>query len=203
MGVVTRPSTPLSGVPWPLNHQTERSRHGLSRPELLARFQTEARRGIAHSPQYRCGISMPVKRTGSTTSLWNCGRKEPAGDAGCRSGVPTSADAAHHGADLQRAAVSRTSATCAPRHQAANLMLTGGDTVKITDFGTAKILQFGTVQQTAHVMGTPSYMSPEQVKGAPWMGAATFFRWRDALRDGDRRETLSRTEHNHGDLQDC
>ncbi len=59
----------------------------------------------------------------------------------------------------------------------ANLMLTADDTVKVTDFGTAKILQFGTVQQTTHVMGTPSYMSPEQVKGVRLMGAAIFFRW--------------------------
>src|SRR5262249_46778571 len=57
----------------------------------------------------------------------------------------------------------------------ANLMLTPDDTVKITDFGTAKILQFGTVQQTAHVMGTPSYMSPEQVKGRAVDGRSDIF----------------------------
>src|SRR6202045_483392 len=57
----------------------------------------------------------------------------------------------------------------------ANLMLTGDDTVKVTDFGTAKILQFGTVQQTAHVMGTPSYMSPEQVKGRAVDGRSDIF----------------------------
>ena len=57
----------------------------------------------------------------------------------------------------------------------ANLMLTADDTVKVTDFGTAKILQFGTVQQTAHVMGTPSYMSPEQVKGRPVDGRTDIF----------------------------
>jgi serine/threonine protein kinase len=57
----------------------------------------------------------------------------------------------------------------------ANLMLTGDDTVKITDFGTAKILQIGTVQQTAHVMGTPSYMSPEQVKGRAVDGRSDIF----------------------------
>jgi serine/threonine protein kinase len=56
----------------------------------------------------------------------------------------------------------------------ANLMLTPDDTVKITDFGTAKILQFGTAQ-TAHVMGTPSYMSPEQVKGKPVDGRSDIF----------------------------
>src|SRR5436190_11668760 len=57
----------------------------------------------------------------------------------------------------------------------ANLMLTADDTVKVTDFGTAKILQFGTVQQTAHVMGTPSYMSPEQVKGRVVDGRSDIF----------------------------
>jgi serine/threonine protein kinase len=56
----------------------------------------------------------------------------------------------------------------------ANLMLTSDDVVKITDFGTAKILQFGTAQ-TAHVMGTPSYMSPEQVKGKPVDGRSDIF----------------------------
>ncbi|HXM96699.1 MAG TPA: serine/threonine-protein kinase [Candidatus Dormibacteraeota bacterium] len=57
----------------------------------------------------------------------------------------------------------------------ANLMLTADDTVKVTDFGTAKILQFGTVQQTTHVMGTPSYMSPEQVKGRAVDGRSDIF----------------------------
>jgi eukaryotic-like serine/threonine-protein kinase len=56
----------------------------------------------------------------------------------------------------------------------ANLVLTADDAVKITDFGTAKILQFGT-SQTAHVMGTPSYMSPEQVKGKPVDGRSDIF----------------------------
>jgi len=57
----------------------------------------------------------------------------------------------------------------------ANLMLTADDTVKITDFGTAKILQFGSTQQTSHVMGTPSYMSPEQVKGRAVDGRSDIF----------------------------
>src|SRR5260370_9558130 len=57
----------------------------------------------------------------------------------------------------------------------AKLMLTADDTVKVTDFGTAKILQFGTLQQTAHVMGTPSYMSPEQVKGRAVDGRSDIF----------------------------
>src|SRR5260370_9842114 len=59
--------------------------------------------------------------------------------------------------------------------KAADVMVAPDDTVKITDFGTAKILQFGTTHQTAHVVGTPSYMSPEQVKGRPVDGRSDIF----------------------------
>ena len=56
----------------------------------------------------------------------------------------------------------------------ANVMMNADDTVKITDFGTAKILQYGGVQQTA-VMGTPGYMSPEQIKGKAIDGRSDIF----------------------------
>jgi serine/threonine protein kinase len=46
----------------------------------------------------------------------------------------------------------------------ANIMLTRDDFVKITDFGTAKIMQYGASQQTSAI-GTPGYMSPEQIRG--------------------------------------
>jgi len=56
----------------------------------------------------------------------------------------------------------------------ANILLAHDDTVKITDFGTAKIVQMGTTQ-TGTIAGTPSYMSPEQIKGRPIDGRADVF----------------------------
>jgi serine/threonine-protein kinase len=62
----------------------------------------------------------------------------------------------------------------------ANLILTPDDTLKISDFGTAKIVQFQTAQ-TGQIVGTPSYMSPEQIKGRPVDGRSDVFSLGGAL----------------------
>ncbi|MBW8896786.1 MAG: serine/threonine protein kinase, partial [Massilia sp.] len=56
----------------------------------------------------------------------------------------------------------------------ANILITGDAQVKITDFGIAKI-ESSTLTQVGAVIGTPSYMSPEQFKGEPVDGRSDLF----------------------------
>ncbi len=56
----------------------------------------------------------------------------------------------------------------------ANIMLYGDDVVKVTDFGTAMILQYGAPNRT-EAMGTPCYMSPELIKGKALDGRTDIF----------------------------
>jgi serine/threonine protein kinase len=56
-----------------------------------------------------------------------------------------------------------------------NIMIDEDGTVKITDFGIAKISASHQLTQTGTVMGTPNYMSPEQVQGRPVDGKADQF----------------------------
>lgn len=56
----------------------------------------------------------------------------------------------------------------------ANIMLLNNGTVKVTDFGIAKISK-SSQTQTGQVLGTPSYMSPEQVGGRKIEGTSDIF----------------------------
>src|SRR5204863_3371529 len=54
----------------------------------------------------------------------------------------------------------------------ANVLLTADGKPKVTDFGLAKKLDEGSRTQTGSVMGTPSYMAPEQAEGRKDIGPA-------------------------------
>ncbi|HUE43053.1 MAG TPA: protein kinase [Candidatus Sulfotelmatobacter sp.] len=177
MGVVYKATDPVIGRPVAVKTiKLSEQGTGLTRSELIARFQTEARAAglLTHHN------IVVVYDAGEEDGLFYITMELVEGKS-----VQALLDD-HHSFPLPRVLRIMEQACSALQFahennivhrdiKPANIMLTGDDTVKVTDFGTAKILQFGTVQQTAHVMGTPSYMSPEQVKGRAVDGRTDIF----------------------------
>jgi serine/threonine-protein kinase len=176
MGVVYHAHDPVIGrdVAVKTMHLSEAGT-GMSREELVGRFQTEARAaGLLTHPNivviYDAGeeeglfyITMEMVEGRSLQALLDANQSFPLPRVmRLMEQVCSALDFAHQHNVVHRDV------------KPANLVLTSDDTVKITDFGTAKILQFGTTQ-TAHAIGTPSYMSPEQVKGKPVDGRSDIF----------------------------
>src|SRR5713101_3706085 len=176
MGIVYKAVDPVIGRPVAVKTiRLSEEGTGMSREELIGRFQTEARAaGLLTHPNivvvYDAGeeqglfyITMELVEGRSLQTMLDARQLFPLPRVmRLMEQVCSALDFAH-----QRNVVHRDI-------KPANLMLTADDTLKITDFGTAKILQFGTAQ-TSHVMGTPSYMSPEQVKGKPVDGRSDIF----------------------------
>ena len=156
MGVVYRATDPVIGRSVAVKTiRLSEEGTGLSRPELLARFQTEARAaGLLTHPNivvvYDAGeenglfyITMELIEGKSLQALLDAGHSFPVPRVLRIMEQTCSALQFAHDRNIVHRDI-----------KPANLMLAADDTVKVTDFGTAKILQFGTVQQTAHVMGT-------------------------------------------------
>ncbi len=58
----------------------------------------------------------------------------------------------------------------------ANIMIEAGDRVKVTDFGIAKVINsVDHLTATGSLLGTPSYMSPEQARGSLLDGRSDLF----------------------------
>jgi serine/threonine protein kinase len=148
---------------------------GMSHAQLVERFQTEARAaGLLTHPNivviYDVGesdglyyITMELVNGKSLQSLLDSGEKFPLRRLlRLMEQICSALQFAHDHKVVHRDI------------KPANVMLTGEDFVKITDFGTAQIMQYGASQQTSAV-GTPGYMSPEQIKGNAVDGRTDIF----------------------------
>jgi serine/threonine-protein kinase len=142
----------------------------LRNPEAVRRFRQEARnaRRLSHpnvvrihdigEEQGRKYISMELV-TGSDLKhkLRACGRKLPFADVLRYSMQLCEAMAYAHSIGIVHRDI-----------KPANLMLTKDDQVKVTDFGIAKMIEQADGTESTKIgaiIGTPLYMSPEQVKG--------------------------------------
>src|ERR1700739_2847809 len=131
---------------------------GMSHAQLVERFQTEARAAgllthpnivVIHDAGEADGlyyITLELVNGKSLQSMLDSGQKFPLPRLLHIMEQVCSALQFAHGHNVVHRDI-----------KPANIMLTSQDNVKLTDFGTAKILQYAASQQTA-AMGTPGYM---------------------------------------------
>jgi tetratricopeptide (TPR) repeat protein len=158
----------------------------LASPELRERFQREARAaaGLDHPnlvPVYDAGVVGPfcyiafAYCPGTNLSAWLKQRTEPVPYPQVAALAATLADAVQHAhdrgvlhRDLKPANVLLTPAAEAPASGVGpNAAVAGlGLVPRVTDFGLAKLVGGASGQtQSGQVLGTPSYMAPEQAAG--------------------------------------
>ena len=176
MGIVYRAKDPVIGRTVAVKTiRLSEEGTGLSHAQLVERFQTEARAaGLLAHPNIvviydagetdgLCYITMELVNGKSLQALLDANERFPLPRLlRIMEQVCSALQFAHDNKVVHRDI------------KPANIMLSPDDHVKITDFGTAKIMQYGAQQQTS-ATGTPSYMSPEQIRGKAVDGRADIF----------------------------
>ena len=83
-----------------------------------------------------------------------------------------------------------------------NIMITSKGDVKVTDFGIARVISGAdTLAQTAAVLGTASYLSPEQAQSQPVDQRSNIYSLGCVLRDGDGASAVLRGLAGDGGVQ--
>ena len=176
MGVVYRAKDPLIGRTVALKTiQLSEEGTGLTHSQLVERFQNETRAAgrLAHpnivaiydagESEGLCYIALELVNGKSLEALLDSGEKFSTPRLlHIMEQVCSALEYAHHQGVVHRDI------------KPANILLTAGDAVKITDFGTAKIMQYGLAKE-ASLVGTPGYMSPELIKGFAIDGRTDIF----------------------------
>ncbi|HEU5400170.1 MAG TPA: PEGA domain-containing protein [Terriglobales bacterium] len=148
--------------------------HGIEQEEMLRRFKNEARSaGVLSHPNivtiYDAGedqglfyIAMEFIEGKTLAELLQTHRVLPVEQViGITRNICAGLDFAHNKGIVHRDI------------KPANIMVTPDGTAKIMDFGIAKVS--GSLTSTGQVLGTPNYMSPEQVKGRQLDGRSDLF----------------------------
>ncbi|HLQ52261.1 MAG TPA: serine/threonine-protein kinase [Terriglobales bacterium] len=142
--------------------------------ELLARFRNEARlAGVLNHPNI-----VTIYDAGEINGLFYMAMEYIEGKTVYQLLLQEHALTMEKVLDLARQICAGLDAASAQRvvHRdikPANIMMLPSGTVKIMDFGIAKA--GGSMTSTGEVLGTPNYMSPEQVKGKPLDGRSDLF----------------------------
>ena len=173
MGVVYRAMDPTIGRTVAL--KTMRlDVQGPDSSEMLARFRNEARlAGVLNHPNI-----VTIYDAGEINGLFYMAMEYIEGKTLYQLMLQEQALPLETVLDLSRQICAGLDAASAQRvvHRdikPANIMILPSGTVKITDFGIAKA--GGSMTSTGEVLGTPNYMSPEQVKGKPLDGRSDLF----------------------------
>jgi serine/threonine-protein kinase len=142
--------------------------------ELLARFRNEARlAGVLNHPNI-----VTIYDAGEINGLFYMAMEYIEGKTLYQLLLQEHALHFEHVLDLSRQICAGLDAASSQRvvHRdikPANIMMLPSGVVKIMDFGIAKA--GGSMTSTGEVLGTPNYMSPEQVKGKPLDGRSDLF----------------------------